>query len=214
MLAVDEAHCISMWGHDFRPTYQFIPHARELLGNPTLLMSTATATPRVVEDIKDMMELKSLNVIRGDTLRNNIDIEVKNIDSLEGKIKYMSEQIQNFANVGSIIIYSQTRRRCEEIYNKLLDLYDVKKLSIYHAGLEKEDRAKNFSKFMGDSNSIIVATKAFGMGIDNPSVRLIIHDCLSSSFEDYVQEVGRAGRDGLYSKGVLIYGEDDIRSNY
>lgn len=200
-LVIDEAHCVSVWGHDFRPDYLTIGRARQALGNPPLLAMTATAPPRVRRDI--LHNLGDLRVIAGDVTRPNLQLEVfyaRNADEKLGRLLAFCR-----AEPGSGIIYAGTRARCEELAT-LLRQQGVA-AGHYHAGIN--DRARAQDDFMADRIRVVVATVAFGMGIDKPDIRFIVHFVPPTSLEAYYQEAGRAGRDGLPARCLLMYANSD-----
>ena len=204
-VAVDEAHCISHWGHDFRPSYLNISKALENINVSHVLALTATATPEVQLDI-----IKSLNMSAPKLLVRGFDRP--NLTYLSRQTTNKTEEIINIldsTSTGSSIIYCGSRKKTVEIYNTLL-----KKninAACYHAGMSANERKINQEKFIKEDTNIIVATNAFGMGIDKPNVRNVIHCSLTGSLEAYYQEAGRAGRDGLESNCFLFYDYSDIK---
>jgi len=200
-LVIDEAHCVSMWGHDFRPDYLYIPRARDELGNPPLLALTATAPPRVRRDI--VSHLGNLRIIAGDVTRPNLQLEVFHARSLDDKLGHLLSFCQ--AVQGSGIVYADTRARCEEL-STLLRTHGLS-AAHYHAGIP--DRATVQDDFMTGRTRIVVATIAFGLGIDKPDIRFIVHFYPPNSLEAYYQQAGRAGRDGLPARCLLMYAAGD-----
>ena len=197
LIAVDEAHCISQWGYDFRPAYLKIAELRKQLPEVPFLALTATATPKVVNDIQEKLEFKSKNVIQKSFERKNLAYVVLHD---EDQIKRMLKVIDGVK--GSGIIYVNTRKRTKEIAQQLLE-HKVS-ADYYHAGLSHEERKIKQENWVNNKNRIIVSTNAFGMGIDKPNVRFVIHLDLPQSLEAYFQEAGRAGRDQQKAYAVLI----------
>ncbi|HDZ41136.1 MAG TPA: RecQ family ATP-dependent DNA helicase [Bacteroidetes bacterium] len=204
LVAVDEAHCISQWGYDFRPSYLYIADIRKLLGeNVPILALTATATSRVVEDIMDKLEFRQRNVLKSGFERKNLVYLVRKV---EDKNKYILDTLQKVQ--GSGIIYVRSRKKTREIAQFLV----AGKISAdyYHAGLNRELRERKQNAWAAGKPRIIVATNAFGMGIDKANVRFVIHWDIPDSVESYFQESGRAGRDGKKAWAVQLYYESDI----
>ena len=203
-ITIDEAHCVSQWGHDFRPDYLEIQSVRHLFPNAVMLALTATATEHVRQDICQNLGMKSPKVFISSFNRENIYLEVRpKRGAMETVINYIRKHAGD-----SGIIYCNSRKQVEEIAETL----DKKGYSAlpYHAGLSDEVRAKNQDLFIKDEVQIIVATIAFGMGINKPNVRYVINYDLPKSIEEYYQEIGRAGRDGLPSSALLLYSPADI----
>ena len=206
-VAVDEAHCISSWGHDFRKSYQIIPYfIKKLNKRPIVTAFTATASSEVRNDILNILELNKPDVYITGFDRENLFI---NIVKSSSKNRYLLDYIENHQNESGII-YAATRKEVENIYEGLLKRnYKVSK---YHAGLSNEERAFNQEKFVKDEIKIMVATNAFGMGIDKFNVRWVIHYNMPQSIENYYQEIGRAGRDGEKSECILLFTPGDIHT--
>ena len=204
-VAVDEAHCISSWGHDFRKSYQIIPYfIKKLKKRPIVTAFTATASLEVRNDILNILELNKPDVYITGFDRENLFI---NIIKSSSKNRYLLDYIENHQNESGII-YAATRKEVENIYVGLLKRnYKVSK---YHAGLSNEERAFNQEKFVKDEIKIMVATNAFGMGIDKFNVRWVIHYNMPQSIENYYQEIGRAGRDNEKSECILLFMPGDV----
>ncbi|MGZ3844663.1 MAG: RecQ family ATP-dependent DNA helicase [Flavisolibacter sp.] len=203
LVAVDEAHCISQWGYDFRPSYLRIAELRKELPDVPILALTASATPEVQKDICAKLEFKKQNIYRQPFERKNLSYSVFNVDSKLPKLVDIVCKVH-----GSTIIYCRTRRRTNEIV-KLLQMHGVSSTN-YHAGLKQEERNQRQKDWVDDKVRVIVCTNAFGMGIDKPDVRLVVHVDVPDCLESYYQEAGRAGRDGKKSYAVLLYDERDL----
>jgi ATP-dependent DNA helicase RecQ len=202
LIAVDEAHCVSQWGYDFRPPYMHIKELREIHPEVPFIALTASATEKVQQDILDKLALKDANVFKKSFERTNLSYAVLN---LENKLLKLINVCQNVK--GSGIVYVRTRKDTVEIA-KYLNQHKIS-ASYYHAGLDAESRNKTQKAWLEGSLRIIVATNAFGMGIDKPDVRFVLHYEMPESLEAYYQEAGRAGRDEQKSYAVLLYQQAD-----
>jgi ATP-dependent DNA helicase RecQ len=206
MIAIDEAHCISQWGHDFRPSYLHIHRILDYLPEkPLVLALTATATPQVREDICNTLEINQENTIMTTFERENLSFSV-----IKGQDRnaYLADYIrQNQKESG--IIYAATRKVVDQLYEDLGKA--GVSVSKYHAGMSDHDRNEQQELFLRDEISVMVATSAFGMGIDKSNIRYVIHYQLPKNMESYYQEAGRAGRDGLDSECILLYSSQDVQ---
>lgn len=203
LIAVDEAHCISQWGYDFRPPYLRIAEIRRFHPNVPVLALTATATGKVIDDIQEKLSFSVKNVFRKSFERKNLVYVVVKEEDKMGRLLRILDRIK-----GTAIIYVRNRKKTREISNYL----NKQGLSadFYHAGLDMASRSEKQSDWIDGRKRIIIATNAFGMGIDKPDVRLVIHLDLPDSLEAYFQEAGRAGRDGNRSYAVVLYEESDL----
>ncbi len=204
LVAVDEAHCISQWGHDFRPCYRRIGQVRGELSVPFLAL-TATATPRVRQEISTSLRLRDPVRVLGTFDRPNLAWEVRGVDGHLEKMEALRRLLKR--REGATVVYASTRRAVEAIRRGLAAL-GLPALT-YHAGLSAGRRAEVQRRFLGDPAPLVVATNAFGMGIDRPDVRLVAHYQLPGSLEAYYQEAGRAGRDGFDARCVALFARRD-----
>src|SRR3989339_59769 len=207
LIAIDEAHCISEWGHDFRPDYRNLKILKNIFPGTPIIALTATATPRVQEDIVGQLSLQKAKIFISSFNRENLNISIINKEKAFNKLTNLLAEYKN----KSVIIYCFSRNDTEKITEKLNKL-GFNALP-YHAGLNAEIRKKNQNMFIKDSINIMVATIAFGMGIDKPDVRLVVHYTFPKTLESYYQEIGRAGRDNLPSECVMFYTYADTRKH-
>lgn len=204
-ITVDEAHCISQWGYDFRPSYLHIADIRQIKPEAPLLALTATATRQVAEDIQDKLNFKDGNMFRMSFERKNLAYIVRHATDKRGEMLHILRSVR-----GSAIVYVRSRKRASEISGWLEE--NGVEATFYHAGLEHSVKDERQKLWHDDVKRVMVATNAFGMGIDKPDVRVVIHFDCPSSLEAYFQEAGRAGRDGMKSYAVMLYnGSDDTK---
>jgi ATP-dependent DNA helicase RecQ len=209
LLVVDEAHCISEWGHDFRPDYLRLGAAAEALGRPTILALTATAAPPVRDEIVERLHLRDANVLVRGFDRPNVDLAVERFHGDQGaerKLRALQDAIDEAPKPG--IVYVATRRQAEELADALCDR--AVSAASYHAGMRGAARDAVQERFMDGELDAVVATTAFGMGIDKADVRWVFHSEVSESLDAYYQEIGRAGRDGEPARAVLFYRSEDL----
>src|SRR6187401_1939855 len=203
LVAVDEAHCISQWGYDFRPPYLRIAALREELKDVPVIALTASATKEVQDDICEKLQFKEKNIFRQSFERKNLSYSVFKVDSKINKVIEILNKVQ-----GSAIVYCKSRKRTKEIA-ELLQLQNII-ADFYHAGLLQEERHKRQEDWIKNKTRVIVCTNAFGMGIDKPGVRTVIHVDVPDCLENYYQEAGRAGRDGRKSYAVLLTNHNEV----
>lgn len=203
LIAVDEAHCISQWGYDFRPPYLRIANLRDELPNVPVLAVTASATPLVQDDIVEKLKFKNANIFRQSFEKPNLSYSVFKVDSKINKVVEILNSVQ-----GSGIVYCKSRRITKQVA-QLISLQHIA-AEFYHAGLSQEERSKKQEAWINNQTRVIVCTNAFGMGIDKPDVRTVIHYDVPDCMEYYYQEAGRAGRDGKKAYAVLLCNDEDV----
>ncbi|UKK55391.1 RecQ family ATP-dependent DNA helicase [Prevotella communis] len=201
-ICVDEAHCISQWGYDFRPSYLSIADIRKELPDTPVLALTATATPEVIDDIQERLHFREKCVYKMSFARKNLAYVVRHTSNKTGQLIHILNHVQ-----GSAIVYVRSRKRTKE-YAELLNTSGIS-ATFYHAGLDNQEKDQRQKAWQEDKVRVMVATNAFGMGIDKPDVRVVIHIDCPDCLEAYFQEAGRAGRDGKKSYAVLLYDNSD-----
>jgi ATP-dependent DNA helicase RecQ len=210
LFVVDEAHCVSFWGHDFRPEYMRLAEVREQLGSPVTVAVTATATPQVQKDMVTMLGLKSPKVHVTGFDRPNLAYTCRSLESYGEKDAALLRFVK--ARKGGGIVYCSTRKAVEDLSALLEEHFPDRIVCGYHAGMTQASRAASQKMFMAEDDSVVIATNAFGMGINKPDIRFVVHYNLPGSVEAYYQEAGRAGRDGKPSNCLLFYNSRDLRT--
>jgi len=205
LVTVDEAHCISQWGYDFRPSYLKIAELRDIIPEIPFLALTATATGKVIDDIQEKLKFRKKNVLQASFQRKNLVYTVKNVEDKDSYLLDLLNQLN-----GSGIVYARSRKKTRDLANYLRQ--ERISCDYYHAGLAQDARSRKQSEWMTGHTRVIISTNAFGMGIDKPDVRFVIHMDIPDSIESYFQEAGRAGRDSKTAHAVLLYGPSDKKS--
>ena len=203
IIAIDEAHCISEWGHDFRPSYLQLKILKELQPKATFMALTATATQQVLNDVQQNLEIENAIVFKESFQRTNLNYSVLTTENIYGKIIQIVKRIKS-----SVIIYTNNRKETKEVCNFLLN--NNFKSSYYHGGLSSVEKNTSFNNWMTNKTPIMVATNAFGMGIDKPDVRAVMHINTPNSLENFIQEAGRAGRDGEMSYSIILTNKTNL----
>ncbi len=204
LITVDEAHCISEWGHNFRPAYRHISEIREIIPEAPVLALSATAITSVIDDIQNNLDFKEHNLIQSSFVRKNLSYVVDNVEDKKSRLLKLIDKIKS-----SVIIYVGTRKAAKQITNFLLN--NNYSANYYHGGLSAKERSERQESWTQNQTRVMVATNAFGMGIDKPDVKLVVHLELPSTIEAYFQEAGRAGRDGKQAYAFLLANKGDVK---
>ncbi len=206
LVAVDEAHCVSSWGHDFRPDYLRLGDLIADLGDPPIIAMTATAALPVREDIVERLRLADHELVVTGFARDNLELAVTRVEEKSDQQRVVVEAVAAEEGVG--IVYCRTRKKAEEYAEALAEL--GRRTAVYHAGLPQRQREETHEAFLDDNLDVIVATSAFGMGIDKPDIRFVVHAQVPESPDTYYQEIGRAGRDDEPARALLVYRAKDL----